>query len=354
MTEAIEIVASYCEHISQFLNGEGTKPSPLPHDTLTKIKESCIDHSGKSKAQNSKLLIRLKSTVDKTKTALENEIKSLNGSSDNQDRIITLYLLNKDLYQLHNYLHAFDREKIKEAHHLTLTAIPKFMKEAGKDFKKEVKKLKLLDKLVRFLRGFTLLTAFALFMVSFRYPEYVVLLLSYPLISFVFLIPAENLWLKNIEERIEKVLAKADTVTANQAINFLKKPDALTNLWILFDEPSSEEDYQQKYIDFIVDLGSSCEWMDTKKDHLSATKDTMNMALEEAYSDSPTTFERDFLESWLETFGELQHEIKNHFGKTVVLFSKRTSKNHTYFITCLQAFVKSNTGKKLKRFLQEL
>lgn len=247
-----------------------------------------------------------------------------------------------------------NRGKIEEAHHLAVSAIPKFMKKVERDFKKEENSLKNRDKFVRVLRLITIVTAFASFILAFQNPQYVTLLIPFPLICFVFLIPAENIWLKNIEEQIEKARKMANPLTAKRAMNFLNKPNALTNLQVLLEDPSEEAGYQQNYISMLVDIGSSCEWIDTKINHLEATVDTMQAILEESYSAEPKTFDPQFLKSWKKTFGELQHELKGYFGGKPVDFCKKTSKNPTYFLDCFRNFIKSDTAKRLKHFLHDV
>jgi hypothetical protein len=346
MPESIEVVKSYCEGILLYLNGEEGLPPQLPESVFVDIRDSCLIPAN---IEKSKELSKLKDLVDDAKAALEIEVRTSREGSGG-DKLITDYLLLKDLYRLYQYLHASDVEKINHARALALKGIPKILKTMNKEFSVKQRSLKKQEIAVKIILFLTIAsTIFALiFAAMFR--EYGNILIPIVFINVFFLLWFENIWLNNISDKLEEAKAKSDPVIANQALVFLKKKNSIANLKALLEEPSVETEYQQNYLNMLVELSNACKWIES--DYIEAKKIALQEVLEDSNFFTPTTFDPTFLKEWKKDLENLQTELRGLFGNNLDHFFKMTNKNPVFFVDCFRTFILSETAKKVRNFLK--
>lgn len=160
-----------------------------------------------------------------------------------------------------------------------------------------------------------------------------------------------QLWLSTLNEQLDDAKAKADPKIANQALAFLKLENSVTHLRTLFEEPTDAEDFQHRYLDLLVDLMAVSGWLDPKTYSLERKKSDLKEVLKEAYSQSPALFDQEFLKAWLQDFYSLQTEVSGYFGGTLFTFFSQTEKNRAFFLDGYRAFVRSDTPKKVRKFI---
>jgi len=291
----------------------------------------------------------IQNLIKSTQERVNREIHTLLKDETNEERLLNLFVIDHSLYQLHRKL--CEQERI-QALHLSLK-IEKSLKNHLKVLKKKrikgTKRYRKHKKWITFIRVLSQLIGITTFATAFFYPQHGTPLLTTAIICAIYILLFEGVWNDIAHDRLKKEKRNSNPTLTKKSLEFVQSK----NLQTLFEPISFTSDYQSRYFEMLIAIGSSSGWKPKRNKDLESFTENAKELFSTAYSTSSQPFDPKFISQWRDSLEIIQKGLHKHFGDSLKKFSEETKRDPLYFLKALTAFQHSSTAKALHSFLQQ-